>query len=199
MVDLCKALGELHVNLEDLLLVLQWSRGRADDCVTLPADLETMDLLTTAMSQLTLRAVESWRLQNDFEDFFDTERSQLICRAEIALPILMSWDLLVVDKLTGARSRCDKSTEQILAEINRPCPRCFVFIRRAGGCIHMKCDNSRCQREFCGLCLHDWTSALHNASCCIGGAEASHSEVLAPVERQMCSYWAQQAHDADVF
>ena len=51
MMDLCKALGELHVNLEDLPLeqyrardelplVLQWPRGRADDCVTLPADLE---------------------------------------------------------------------------------------------------------------------------------------------------------------
>ena len=44
----------------------------------------------------------------------------------------------------------------------------------------MKCDNSRCQREFCCLCLHDWTSAMYNASFCIGGAEASHSEVLAP-------------------
>ena len=136
--DLCIALGELHVNLGDLLLeqyrardelplVLQWPRGRADDCVTLPADLDTMDLLTTAISQLTVRAVESWRLRNDFEDFIDTERSQLICSAEIALPILMSWDLLVVDKLAGARSRCDKSTEQKLAEITRPCSRCFVF------------------------------------------------------------------------
>ena len=60
MMDLCKALGELHVYLEDLPieqyrardqlpLVLQWPRGGADDCVTLPADLETMDLLTTAI------------------------------------------------------------------------------------------------------------------------------------------------------
>ena len=61
----------------------------------------------------------------------------------------------------------------------------------------MKCDNSRCHREFCCLCLHDWTSAMYNASFCIGSAEASHSEVLAPVERQMCSSWAQQAHDAE--
>ena len=63
--------------------------------------------------------------------------------------------------------------------------------------MHMKCDNSRCQREFCCLCLHDWTSAMYNASFCIGSAEASHSEVLAPVERQLCSCWAQQAHDAE--
>ena len=86
------------------------SFGRADDCVTLPADLETMDLLTTAISQLTSRAVESWRLRNVFQNFFDARRSQLICRAEIALPILMSWDLLVVDKPADARSRCDKRT-----------------------------------------------------------------------------------------
>ena len=84
MMDLCKALGELHVNLEDLPLeqyrardelplVLQWPRGRADDCVTLPADLETMDLQTTATSQPTLRAAEPRRLRNVFENFFDAE------------------------------------------------------------------------------------------------------------------------------
>ena len=104
MMDLCKALGELHVNLEDLPLeqyrardelplVLQWPRGRANDCVTLPADLETMDLLTTAMSQLTLRAVEPWRLRNVFENFFNARRSQLIRSAEIASLILTSWGL----------------------------------------------------------------------------------------------------------
>ena len=60
----------------------------------------------------------------------------------------------------------------------------------------MKCDNPRCQYEFCCLCLHDWTSAMYNASFCVGSDEASHSEVLAPVERQICSNWAQQAHDA---
>ena len=42
---------------DELPLVLQWPRGRADGCVTLPADLETMDPLATAISQLTLRAV----------------------------------------------------------------------------------------------------------------------------------------------
>ena len=104
--------------------------------MTLPPDLETMELLTTAISQLTLRAVESWRLRNVFENFFDARRSQLICRAEVALPILMSWDLLVVDKLADAMSRCDKSTEQILANTTRPCPRCFVFIRRSGREVH---------------------------------------------------------------
>ena len=56
---------------DELPLVLQWPCARADDCVTLPADLETMDLLTTAISQLTLRAVEPWRLRNVFENFFD--------------------------------------------------------------------------------------------------------------------------------
>ena len=59
----------------------------------------------------------------------------------------------------------------------------------------MKCDNPRCQHDFCCLCLHDWTSATHNASFCIGSAEASHSEVLASVERRIRSNWAQQAHD----
>ena len=37
---------------------------------------------------------------------------------------------------------------------------------------------------------------MYNASFCIGSAGASHSEVLAPVERQICSNWAPQAHDA---
>ena len=59
----------------------------------------------------------------------------------------------------------------------------------------MKCDNPRSQHEFCWLCLHDWTSATHDASFCTGGAEASHSEVLASVERQILSNWAQQVHD----
>ena len=137
--ELCKALEELHVELEDLLLeqyrirdelplMQQWPRGRADDRVTLPAGVEMMDLLTTAISQPTSRAAELWRLRNVFEDFFDARCSQLIRNAEIALPILMSWDLLVIDK-----SRSGKSTEQILEETTRPCPRCFVLIRRAGG------------------------------------------------------------------
>ena len=90
-------LEELHVEFEDLPLeqygardelplMQQWARGMADDCVTLPADLETMDLYTTAISQPTLRAAEPRRLRNDFEDFF------------------------------GTRPRRDKSTEQILPE-----------------------------------------------------------------------------------
>ena len=201
----CKVLEELHVELEglpleqyrardDLPLVQHWARGRTDDRVTLSADLETMDLLTTATPPPTLRAAEPRRLRNDFEDFFGTRRPQLIRSAEIALPLLTSWDWLVVDKPTGARPRSDKSTEQVLAETTRPCPRCFVFIRRAG-CVHMMCGNPRCQHVFCWLCLHDWTSATHDASFCTRRAEASHSEVLASVERQMRSNWVQQAHD----
>ena len=145
MIDLCTALEELYVNLEDLLLeqyrardelplIQLWARGRADDCVTLPADLETMDLITTTTSRPTLSAAEPRRLRNDFEDLFGTRRSQLICSAEIALPILTSWDLLVVDKPADAMPRRDKSTEQIPAETTCPCPRYFVLIRQAGGC-----------------------------------------------------------------
>ena len=122
MMELCKALEELHVELEELPLeqyrardelplVQQWARGRADDRATLSADLETMDLLTTATPPPTLRAAEPRRLRNDFEDFFGTRRPQLIHSAEIALPFLTSWDLLVVDKPAGARPRSDKSTE----------------------------------------------------------------------------------------
>ena len=144
MMELCKALEELHVNLEDLPfaqhgardelpLMQRWPGGIANHCVTPPADLETMHLLTTAISQLTLRAAEPRRLRNDFGDFFDTRRSQLIRSAELALPLLMSWDLLVVDNPADARSRSDKSTEQILAETTFPCPRWFVFKRQAGG------------------------------------------------------------------
>ena len=187
MIDLCTALEELYVNLEDLLLeqyrtrdelplVQLWARGRADDCVTLPADLETMDLHTTATSQPTLSAAEPWRLRNAFENFFDARRSQLISSAEIALPLLTSWDLLVVDKPADAMPRHDKSTEQILAETTRLCPRYFVFIRRAGECVHMTCGDPRCRHEFCWFCLHDWTSATYDASFCTGRAEASHSE-----------------------
>ena len=111
----------------------QWARGRADDRVTLSADLETMDLFTTATPPPTLSAAEPRRLRNDFEDFFGTRRPQLIRSGETALPLLTSWNLLVVDKPADARSRSDKNTEQVLAETTRPCPRCFVSIRQAGG------------------------------------------------------------------
>ena len=199
--ELCKALEELHVELEDILLEQQRARDelplmqQADDFVTLPTDLETMNLITAATSQPALRATEPLQLRNDFEDFFGTRRSQLICSAEIALPILMSWYLLVVGKPTDTRFRSDKSTEQILAETTRLCPRCFVLIRRAGGCVHMTCGDHRCQHEFCWFCLHDWTIATYNASFCTGRAEASHSEVLASVERQIRSNWALHARD----
>ena len=181
--ELCEALEELHVELEELPLeqyiardelplMQQWARGRADDRVTLSVDLETMDLLMTAITPPTLRAAEPWRLRNDFENFFGTRRPRLIRSAEIALPFLTSWDLLVVDKPAGAKSRSNKSTEQTLAETTRRRPRCFVPIRRAGGCVYMTSGDPRCQHEFCWLCLHDWTSGTHDASFCTSRAEA---------------------------
>ena len=144
MMELCKQLEELHVELEDLPLeqyrardelplVQQWARGRADDRVTLSADLETMDLLTTATTPPTLRAAEPRRLRNDFENFFVTRRPQLIRSAEIAMLLHTSWDLLVVDKPACAKHRSDKSTGQVLAETTRLCPRCFVPRSRARG------------------------------------------------------------------
>ena len=75
---------------DELVLMQQWPRGRADDSVTLPTDLETMDLHTTATSQPTLRVAEPRRLRDDFVDFFATRRHQLIRSAEIALPFLTS-------------------------------------------------------------------------------------------------------------
>ena len=113
MMKLCKALEELHVELKDLPfdqyrarnelpLMQQWARDGADDRVTLPD--------TTATSQPTLSAAEPRRLRNDFEDFYDIKRPQLIRSAEIALPLLTSWNLLVVDKPAGARPRCYKRT-----------------------------------------------------------------------------------------
>ena len=161
--------------------------------MTLSADLETMDLLTTAIRPPTLTAAELWRLRNDVKDFFGTMRAQLIRIAEIALPLLTSWDLLVLDKPAGAKFRSEKSTEQVLAETTRPCPRCFVPMRTAEGCARMTCGNPRRQHELCWLCLHDWTSATHDASFCTGRADASYSEVLASVERQIRFNWAQQA------
>ena len=174
IMELCKALEELHVELEELPLeqhrardrlplMQQWPRGRADDRVTLPAELETMDLLTTATPPPTLRAAEARRLRNYFEDFFGTRRPQLICSEEIGLPFLTIWDLLVVDKPADARSRSDKSTEQVLAETTRPCPRCFVPTCQAGRCVYMTCGNPRCQHEFCWFCLHDWTTTPRSA------------------------------------
>ena len=74
----------------ELPLIRRWARGRVDDHVTLPADLEMRDPLTTTTSQSTSSATESLRPQNEFEDFFDTERSQLIRNAEITLPFLVS-------------------------------------------------------------------------------------------------------------
>ena len=105
---------------DELPLMQQWARGRADDRVTLSADLETMDLLTTATPLPTLRAAEPRRLRNEFEDFFGIRRPQLIRSAEIALLHLTTWNLLVVDKPAGARPRSDKRTEQVLAETTRP-------------------------------------------------------------------------------
>ena len=155
-----------------------------------------MDLLTTAISQLTLRAAESRRLRKDFEDSFGTTCSQSTrSDDEITLLLLTSWDMLVVDEPADVRSRSDKSTEQILEETTRPCPRYFVLICQAGGCVHMTCGNPRCRHEFCWLCLCDWTSATLDASFYIGRAEASHSEVLASVERQIRSNRALHAHD----
>ena len=58
----------------------------------------------------------------------------------------------------------------------------------------MTCGNPRCQHEFCWLCLHDWISATHDASFYTDRSEASHSEVVPSVERQIRSSWAQQAH-----
>ena len=125
----------------------------------------------------------------------DTRRLQLTRSAEIALPLLTSWNLLVVDKPAGARPCNDKSTQQVLEETTRPCPCRLVFIRRVGGCVHMTYGNPRCQHEFCWLYLHDWTRATHDTSFCTGRAEAWHSEVLPSVERQIRSNRAQQAHD----
>ena len=131
MMELCNVLEELHVEFEDLPLeqyrardelplIQLWARCRADNCVTLPADLETMDLVTTSTLSPTLRAAEPRRLQNDSEEFFGIKRPQLISSAEIALPLLTSWDLLVIDKPADARFRSDNSTEQVLAETTRP-------------------------------------------------------------------------------
>ena len=62
---------------DELPLMQQWPCGRADDRVTLSADLETLDLLMTAIPPPTLRAAEVRRLRNDFEDFIGTRRSQV--------------------------------------------------------------------------------------------------------------------------
>ena len=59
----------------------------------------------------------------------------------------------------------------------------------------MMCGSPRRQHEFCWFCLHDWTSATHDASFCTGRAEASHSEILESVEMQIRSNCARQAHD----
>ena len=113
----------------------QWARGRADDRVILSADLETIDVLTTATTPPTLSAAEPLRLQNDFEDFIGTRRPQLIRSAEIELPHLTSWDLLVLDKPAGARPRSDKSTEQVLTETTRRARAAsYPYVGQGGAC-----------------------------------------------------------------
>ena len=82
--------------------------------------------------------------------------------------MLMNWDLLVVDKPTGARSRSDKSTEHVLEETTRRARVASYSYVGQEGSVHMKCDNPRCRHEFCWLCFHDWSSATHDASFCTG-------------------------------
>ena len=144
--ELCNALEEPHVELEEIPLeqyrardefplMQQWARGRADDRVTLPADLETMDLHTIATSQPTLSGAGPRRLWNDFGNFFDARRSRLTRSAEIALPLLASWDLLFVDKPAVARSCSDKSTDQVW---QRPLVRArdtsYSYVGQGGAC-----------------------------------------------------------------
>ncbi|CAL2052601.1 unnamed protein product [Caenorhabditis brenneri] len=40
----------------------------------------------------------------------------------------------------------------------KECPKCFVPIRKNGGCNHMTCTNKSCKFKFFWLCMGCWRS-----------------------------------------
>ncbi|RNF04194.1 RING finger protein [Trypanosoma conorhini] len=48
----------------------------------------------------------------------------------------------------------------LIQETTKGCPKCFVRVEKNLGCNHMKC--TRCQHEYCWICLGPWSE--HNAN-----------------------------------
>lgn len=46
-----------------------------------------------------------------------------------------------------------ENTQWLLAN-SRPCIKCAVPVEKNGGCNYMRC--SRCNQEFCWVCMMDW-------------------------------------------
>ncbi|PVF95643.1 hypothetical protein CPB86DRAFT_787878 [Serendipita vermifera] len=64
--------------------------------------------------------------------------------------------------------RADVASEVFVERTTKQCPSCTASISKDGGCDHMIC--SRCNHEFCWLCLVDWEKAMrrtlrHAANC----------------------------------
>ncbi|XP_073690766.1 E3 ubiquitin-protein ligase parkin-like [Garra rufa] len=62
----------------------------------------------------------------------------------------------IVDEEAALRARWEQASQETIAEITRPCPRCQVPVEKSGGCMHMVCPRPQCKFEWCWLCCVEW-------------------------------------------
>ena len=164
---------------DELLLMRRWARGRADDHVTLHADLEMRDLLKTATSQSTPSATKSLRLRNDFEDFFDTERSQLIHNAEITLPFLASFghDDPIEERCApwiGQQDRPFTSHEWLEDWSRARCDEISLNMSEARLSVAIACEHVKCYDIKAGQLLRQRSSSGELPTVVLRSRYASH-------------------------